>query len=371
MSTPRDPYGRPAEEAELSARLRRALTAEADGVTPAGDGLGRIRARIEERRGRQWWRSPVPVLAAAVVAGLLVGGIGLGLSGDGDDDPVVATTPSPDRGTQEAPTPSDSASPTGSAEPSATGSPDPSGSGSPEPGTPSVIEVPVYYLYDDGRGPRLYREFHQVERLGQGRIATAVTEMFGDRAVDPDYSSAWPAATQVLGVRLDGSIATVDLSRAALDASVGSQAAEVSLQQLVYTVTAAQPQVSRVRVLVEGARVDQLWGHVAVGDRAFPRASALDVQGLVWILTPRQGRAYGSPVQVTVYGTAFEGNVTLKAFRDGTEVASTFVTTAMGDFVEASTDLSLEPGTYVLRAYDENAETGELVERDSKEFAVR
>lgn len=370
MSTPRDRIGSSPEDAELSARLRRALTAEAEAVTPAGDGLSRIRAGVDARSRRAWWRSPAPVLAAAVVAGLVVGGIGLGLSGGDDDGPVVATSPSPSAGTEEAPTPTASGSPSPTGSPSDT-APDPSGSGSPDGGTAPTIEVPVYYLHDDGRGPRLYREFHQVTRVSGSRIATAVTEMFGDRAADPDYSSAWPASTEVLGVRRDGSIATVDLSRAALDANVGSEAAAVSLQQLVYTVTAAQPGVTRVRLRVEGSTVGELWGHVAVGDRAFPRESALAVQGLVWILTPREGRTYGSPVDVSVYGTAFEGNVTLKVFRDGAEVSSTFVTTAMGEFVEASTEIALEPGSYVVRAYDENAETGDLIERDSKAFVVR
>jgi hypothetical protein len=100
----------------------------------------------------------------------------------------------------------------------------------------------------------------------------------------------------------------------------------------------------------------------------------MDVQGLIWILAPTEGATVGSPVKVTVYGTAFEGNVTIKVFRGPSfdqEVASTFVTTEMGAFREASTTIPLDPGTYSVRVYDEFGPNGELAERDSKTFTVK
>ena len=42
----------------LAARLRAALTSEADMVQPSDDGLQNIRAGIDETRRRPWWRHP-------------------------------------------------------------------------------------------------------------------------------------------------------------------------------------------------------------------------------------------------------------------------------------------------------------------------
>jgi spore germination protein GerM len=349
MSRFQDPPGGRPHDDDISARLRRALTAEADMVNPSGDGLGRIQAGIERRRSR-WWANPAVALAAAAAVGVTVAGVAVGLNRDGGN--VVADAPSVSP--QPVSTPTEPAPST------------PSASSSAEP-----VTVPVYYLHDDGSGPRLYREFHAVAGAGGQAAVTALREMFAADPVDPDYSSSWPDGTRVLGYQRSGDTATVDLSKAATTAKVGAQAAEASLQQLVWTVTAADRSVRQVRLRVEGRPVAELWGHVPVGDRAFSRAPALDVQGLIWVLAPTQGRTVASPVEVTVFGTAFEGNVTLKVFRGDREVESGFVTTSMGEFKQAGTTFDLPAGSYTVRAYDENAEAGTLVERDSKDFTVR
>ncbi len=353
----------------IAARLRRALEAEADMVDPSGDGLGHIRTGIEARRRRSWWRHPALALAAAAGLGLAAGGLWFGLTGKGSDDTTAVAgggSPAPTSSTSPNSTPTPTSTPTSSAP--TTGAPVPLRS---TPRTAaSTVTVPVYYQHDDGSGPRLYREFHRT-RLVTDKITTALTQMFATPAQDPDYSSRWPKDATVRGVSIAGGTATVDLSRAATTANLSDAAADVALQQLVYTATAADLSVRKVKLTFGGRPVDVLWGHLALADRSFARAPKLDVQGLIWILAPRQGDRAASPVTVSVYGTAFEGNVTLKVLRGATEVTTTTVTTAMGEFASASTKLSLPAGSYSLRAYDDNAETGALVERDSKSFTVR
>ena len=68
-------------------------------------------------------------------------------------------------------------------------------------------------------------------------------------------------------MQFSGDIVTVDLAGAATN-SVGAEAAEMAVQQLVYTATAAadragRTEVERVRMLLDGQSVSQLWGHVA------------------------------------------------------------------------------------------------------------
>ena len=337
----------------LETRLRRALNQEASMVTPSGDGLGRIRAGIDEQQRDVWWRRPAVALVAAAMVGLAVGGVAVALGQDDNgSNPVADQTDDP----QTSAPPSESPAPTSS----------PSDSTGPtDPAPASTVTVPVYYVHDDGLALRLYREFHKVQAHPEGKVATAVAEMFGDRAFDPDYSSSWPAGTDVLSVTRSGDTATVDLSAFP---SVGSDAETKAVQQLVYTVTATDNAVKKVRLLVEGETPQS--GHSDWSDPV-SRAPMLDVQGLIWILQPTQGAKAGSPVKVTVYGTAFEGNVTLQVFRGDEEVTSTFVTTAMGEFREASTTVQLDPGSYELRALESSAEDGSPLHVDTKSFTVR
>jgi hypothetical protein len=338
----------------LETRLRRALNTEASMVNPSGDGLGRIRAGIAEEQSSIWWRRPAVALVAAAMVGLAVGGVAVALGQDDDGGPNgIANTSDPQSTSSSTPEPTSSATSTTTTSPPTSGAP------------ATAVTVPVYFLHDDGRGLRLYREFHNVPQQPKGKIATAVAQMFGQQAEDTDYSSSWPADTQVLSVNVSGGTATVDLSGFP---AVGADAETKSVQQLVYTVTATDKSVKRVRLLVNGKAPSS--GH-ADWSQPVARAPMLDVQGLIWILAPQQGDPVDSPVKVTVFGTAYEGNVTIKVWRDDTEVASTFVTTAMGEFREASTTIELDPGQYSVRVYDDNAENGELVERDSKDFTVR
>jgi hypothetical protein len=63
------------DERELAALVRRALQEEADRQVPAGDGLARIRERLDQRRRRLSWLRPVLVVATA--AGVATAAIAL------------------------------------------------------------------------------------------------------------------------------------------------------------------------------------------------------------------------------------------------------------------------------------------------------
>jgi hypothetical protein len=360
------PGRRVPDGADLEGLVRRALHEEAASVEPAGDGLARIREGVRETgsgdgtsSGR---RRMLLGLAAAGVA--ILAGVGVALAGRGDDS-TVATPPTP----TSAPTTAASATPSPSPSPSASTSPTGGAAASPTPSAGGGA-LPVYYVADVAGQTRLYREFHAPPSAPGDAGRAALEEMLHAQPVDPDYTSLWPRSTSVVSYEVSDGNATVDLSSDAASVSAGPEQTTASVQQLVYTLTAADPSVKRVRLLVGGQQVTTLWGH-PVGDQPLQRAPALDVQGLIWIIDPAQGTTSGSPVTVRVYGTAFEGNVVLKVFRGATEVESTFVTTAMGSFAEASTEIDLAPGTYTLRAYDENAKDGTLTERDSKDFTVR
>lgn len=351
----------------LDARLRRALSAEADMVNPAGDGLGRIRTVIDERRRPVWWRNPAVALGAAAVLGLAAAAGAVALNDNGRDSELVATDPTP-TSTPRASTVSASPSPT----PSASPSPSPSQTAS-EPATKRVT-VPVYFLGQ--KGTRLYREFHAAPLLQGDPVVTALTQMFTPGTVqDEDYSSPWvsPGTPQVkvLSVRKSGDTAEVNLSQEATTLSVGSATAELAIQQVVYTVTAADPDVEKVRLRVEGRVVPELWGHVGVGTKVFQRAPAVDVQGLIWLLSPKENETVGRNVQIKGIGTAFEGTISWEVLADGKVVEKGFTQGgANGEFGEFSYQVTLRPGTYVIRAFESSAEDGRPLHVDDKRFTV-
>lgn len=330
----------------LAARLRDALSSEASMVQPSDDGLQQIRNGIS-RTDRPWWHRPgVLAVAAAVVLGVAVGAGVAFLGGDDDKDTVVAGA---------------SDSPTGSA----SESPEPSDSPTSESSTPIPVEgdVYVYYVMDDGQSPRLYRE--QRPNPGMDPVTAALSTMLAEPAIDPDYSSPWPSNTAIRDYSVAGDTATVDLSRFV---QVGAESETAAVQQLVYTVTANDKAVKKVRLLVKGQPPAS--GH-SDWSQPVARAPMLDVQGLIWLLTPTEGATVSSPVQISGYGTAFEATVSWQVYRDGEMVDEGFTQGgANGEFGEFADTVDLAPGTYELRAFESSAEDGRPLHTDTKTFTV-
>lgn len=342
------------EHDDTAARLRAALRAEADMVQPSGDGLHAIRREVADGERARWQHPAALAVAAAVVLGLVMGGGAALLGGDdGDGDTsVVASDPS------DSPSPPEP-SPPGPASQPPSGAPTPVGADG---------DVYVYYVMDDpDSGPRLYREVHAAP-AGPPAAAVAVQEMLSAPPTDPDYSSPWPAGTMIKGYDdISGDTAIVDLSNFV---TVGSIFEVTAVQQLVHTVTANDPAVQRVRLLVNGETPQS--GH-ADWSEPVARAPMLDAQGLIWLLSPTQGEQVTSPVTVTGYGTAFEGTVSWDVRAQGSDevVAEGFAQAgANGEFDDFSDAVELEPGSYVMRAFESSAEDGRPIHVDSKSFTV-
>jgi hypothetical protein len=255
----------------------------------------------------------------------------------------------------------------------------PASGGSTTPSTPSTVPtsaateatVAVYFLglerhwrEADGQQVeliKLYREFHRVPAGDGGleaKTLAAVAAMLAGDAFDPDYRTGWPNGAKVRSVAVGDDAVTVDLAGAATN-SVGAEAAQQTVQQLVWTATAASGR-SSVRLLLDGEPVSDLWGHVGVGG-ALRRAPALDTLALVWLIDPQHGATVGRTVTIHVSGSTFESTIQLRVRQGDRTVAERHVTTAStggGQFGEAKTTLALSPGSYVIEAYAESAVDG-------------
>jgi hypothetical protein len=218
--------------------------------------------------------------------------------------------------------------------------------------------LPIYYIADTAAGMRLYREFHAVATPDPA--SGAVREMLAaPTGFDPDYLSHWPAGTRLRSaVRHADGVITVDLSGEARSASVGSEVAERTIQQLVYTVQGALQSTDPVQILVEGATVPELWGHVATA-RPIPQADQYQVRSLVQIDNPAHGAQVGRTFTVSGEAAAFEANVPWEVLRDGVVVGSGAATAAEGQrFSPFSFSLALDPGEYIIRVTEDDASGG-------------
>lgn len=244
---------------------------------------------------------------------------------------------------------------------------------SPTP-TPTAVAGPaetraIYWLGAEPHfpGERLFREFVQ-RPAAEDEVRDAVTAMLTLEPSDPDYDSLWPEGTTVRDVTRDGDTAVVDLSSAARDGNAGSGFESMSLQQLVHTVTAADPSLTSVRLLIEGQPVESLWGHTDTS-RPLTRAPAIETLGPVWLDV-----AEGGTISGEFGGTAsvFEATVSWELRQDGRVVQEGFSTATEGAPGRGkwTAQADVPPGDYVLWAYESSAQDGSITWLDTKRVTV-
>lgn len=367
-------------------RLRRALREEAAKVIPAPGGLDRIMART--RRTPGWLRelrNPVVLgMAAAVITAVAVVGAGLGMLRGGDDLTAGiggdATTTAPQSPSPE-PAPGPTAEPTPESPtytPPAEVAPEPTPTApSPPPAEPAPGysgAVPVYYVTDTPAGLRLAREWRRVD-AAPSAAAGAVELLFAPAQV-PDYDSLWNPATEVRSVEIRDGAIEADLSPPADSDPVAPDHAELAVQQIVYTATAAVSLAGGdgtlpVRLLVDGERVGQLAG--ADVSTALRRANALETRLLVQLNDPYEGQTVTTPVRVRGEAAVFEATVEWEIHQDGEVVADGYATAAEAfRFSEFEFQIDLPPGEYtvVVSESDPSGGEGRPPMSDARTFVV-
>ena len=284
--------------------------------------------------------SVLTVLAAAAVgvaAGAVVGGREQTVGRATASVPTPAAVPTP-------------AEPTTSAPASAAPSP-----------TRSGPTVPVYVLGDTEAGPRLYREFRAVGGGGADPVRAAVAGL-AETPGDPDYRTPWS------GVR------AISTSRAGTDVTVtfpaaprlGSPAeATVAVQQVVHTVTAADPRTKRVRVVAPGLPP-------ALTRAPLARAAQLDVLAPIWLLSPSDGGRSGRKLVLQGTASVFEATVSVEVRRGADVAAGTTATASVGAPGRGAwtATVTLPPGDYVVAAYEVSAKDGSRLSVDTKRVTV-
>lgn len=245
---------------------------------------------------RRWAGASAIVLLSALV-----------LAGCSNDDPVPTVGSTRDKGGSKSPKPSQ--------EPASETSPSASASPSEDDGT----TVPIYWVGDGPGGePRLFREFHRVQ--GDPLTEAANLVAGGGAPDDPDYRTLWPQIDLTASYGPDG-IIVVDLPSDAFTErpdGMSGRAAELALQQLVYTLQGVQQE--RAPVLIKRGGTDvRLFGLPT--DRDFTNASALETLNLVNITSPEEGATVtGDTLTVTGVANSFEASGPCRLIADDQEL---------------------------------------------------
>jgi len=261
-------------------------------------------------------------------------------------------------GTEDEPGASDpDSTPTKSAKPGKTPKPSqaPTDSGS---GTADTVAVPLYFVGQTPMGPRLFREFRNVE--ADNPVEEALALLAAGDALDADYSTLLPDQVQMSST--DESI-VVSVPEAWTQRPDGMSAAEAKLavQQVVYTVQGALQKRSLVEFTVDGASTPVL----GLGKSGFKAAAPNNVLALVNVTEPAEGATVSDTFTASGVANSFEATVPWEIRdADGKKVLDGFATAEgwMDKLYpwEAPVDVStLAPGTYTFAAMTDDPSGGE------------
>lgn len=348
-----------------------------------------MRNHSTPRRGH-----PSSVRLAAVIAAIagLVAACG-GSVGVAGPVPTPLTTPAgsvgPGDGTSPEPTAPASAPPA-TAVPSASPGTQPAGSAVPStaPSAPpaATTTVRVYLFQPDPAGGDAHLvpvlrtvpatravATAAVRELLAGPTRRAIQERVAAPVPDEDgLLTMIPAGTQLLGIAIDGTVATVDLT-GAFESGGGSASMFGRLAQLIYTVTQF-PTVDTVRLRLDGQPVESIGGEGVIVGRGLGRTDSTYSLPPIFVDRPAWGGAFPSPGRVTGLANVFEAQFQLQVL-DGrcrvladTPVHATCGTGCWGTF-DVSVPYSIATAQWgTLRVFDPSPKDG--TPTDIREYPV-
>jgi hypothetical protein len=240
---------------------------------------------------------PSLILTGLLAIATLVAACG-GSSGPLGSVPAPSATaePSVDLGSPDV-TPTPSEQPSAEPTESAGGSTAPSPSPSPSSGSTGTTIVRTYFWLDGPAGSAgLVATLREIPAT-KGVASAAVNQLLAGPIAGEtsrNISSQIPNGTQLLSLKVESGLATIDLS-SEFTAGGPGQAYQTRLAQVVYTLTQF-PTIKAVAVLIEGS-----------GDSiALKRGDYVDLLPDIWVDRPAFGAAIGNPAHVTGNADVFE-----------------------------------------------------------------
>ena len=304
---------------------------------------------------------PTPRRAAAFIAALA----GL-LAACSSPVGVAGSVPTPS-------TAASSASPAASAiatTPPASGAPSTTPSESPG----ATIAVRVYLFQPDRAGGDAHLVPVTRTVPNTRAVATAaVRELLSGPAPDETgLLTMIPAGSQLLGITIDGNVATVDLT-GTFESGGGSASMLGRLAQLVFTATQF-PTVDAVRLRLDGKPVDSIGGEGVVVGAGVGRTAATSSLPPIFVDGPTWGGAFPNPGRVTGLANVFEAQFTIQVLDgQGRVLSESPVRASCGTGCWGTFDVTIpyrvaspQPGT--LRVLDASPKDGTPI--DVRDYPV-
>ena len=262
------------------------------------------------------------------------------------------------------PTPGDTQVPGSSDEPDQT----------PKPGgTPAPTTTVRAYFYlgsfvDNAGLVPVLREIPKTQAVG----AAALNELLAgpndaELGARPAMYTVIPDGTRFLGLRIEGGIATVNLSRE-FESGGGSASVLGRLAQVVYTLTQF-PTVQGVRFELDGEPVEVFSGEGVVLSEPVGRDDYYDQLPTIFVDRPAWGGVLANPARVTGLANTFEATFQVRiADGDGRALAQGPVMATCGTGCWGTFDVTIQysvaaAGWGTLQVYELSAMDGSVVHR--------
>jgi hypothetical protein len=383
------PRPEPEQDRDLEEQLRTVLAFEAAKVDPTYR-LAEIRSAALRESSRPRWRGwMLPLVAAASVAALALGWLGLRPPPAAAPPPVpagtvtTAATPSGELSSSPPVTPSTSsatASATPSSIPNGAGTTSATASASVSAAT-TAVALPVYYVAPpanaDGRFS-LVRQFQRAFLPANAPLADRANAALNLALQVPNpndnrFVSAWAPGTTARWVQLPDPELGVSLSRPGLT-GLPADAQRLAVQALVWTVTAVAQRDAPVQVTVaSGGGIFE-----TVGTNVFKRPAAdraFEEIAPIWVDTPSPGARLSAAAKVQITGQAcvFEATVAWELRRNGAVVQKGSTSAAQACPNQSPWSLTLEPlstGDYEFAAIEYSAKDGSVAFENDVPFSV-
>ncbi len=126
-------------------------------------------------------------------------------------------------------------------------------------------------------------------------------------AESTDVTTAIPTGTELRSIRVDGAVATIDLSRR-FESGGGSLSMTERVAQVVYTLTEI-PGVRGVLFAFDGEPVEFIGGEGIDVSTPVGRETFLDAKPFILVDAPRPGQRVISPLRIAGENSTFENNV--------------------------------------------------------------
>lgn len=131
------------------------------------------------------------------------------------------------------------------------------------PAKKEMREVTLFFSDEDGL--YLKSEKQQIEKGEPVSEAASAVQALLNGPKDPKLGKTLPEGTKLLSVRIDGAVATVDLSAEVITRHEGGSSGELqTIYSVVNTLALNIPGIKEVQILVAGKKEETLAGHIDI-----------------------------------------------------------------------------------------------------------